>query len=48
MVGELDARLTAWGSILISSRQVPMMAQSARAIEATQSLGQPEILNLNL
>ena len=32
----------------MSSRQVPMMDMSARAMEATQSLGQPDILNLNL
>ena len=32
----------------ILSRQVPMMAMSERATDATQSLGQPEILILNL
>jgi hypothetical protein len=30
------------------SRQVPMIDKSARAMEATQSFGQPAILNLNL
>ena len=40
--------LTASWSILISSRHVPMMDMSARAMDATQSLGQPAILNLNL
>jgi hypothetical protein len=35
-------------SILISSFQVPMKEMSARAMEATQQLGQPSNLNLNL
>ena len=35
-------------STFISSRHVPITAKSARSMEFMQSLGQPEILNLNL
>ena len=43
-----DVAWTASWSIRISSLQVPMYAISARAMEATQQLGQPSNLNLNL
>ena len=39
---------TAASSCWISSFQVPMMEQSDRAMEATQSFGHPAHLNLNL
>ena len=34
--------------MMMESRQVPMIEQSARAWAATQSFAQPDILNLNL
>ena len=40
----VTAALSTW----IESRQVPMIDMSARAIDATQSFGQPENLNLYL
>ena len=40
--------LTAAWSMRMSSRQVPMTDRSERAMEATQSLGQPENLNFHL
>ncbi len=39
---------TAAWSTWMSSRQVPMTLRSARAIEATQSFGQPDALDLEL
>src|SRR5512143_3718487 len=39
---------TAASSCRIASRQVPIMEQSERAIEATQSFGQPDTFILNL
>ena len=47
LAGHVGGHGFSW-SMRMSSRQVPMMAQSERAREATQQLGQPSILNLNL
>jgi hypothetical protein len=50
-LGGIRRRCIAWTaswSILMSSFQVPMKDMSARAMEATQQLGQPSNLNLNL